>query len=81
VEFSANEPWTLIAKRFDAWHRAASELVGGLTRSDLDQVSRHPAGNVTVRQCLAHTIEHLNLHLGHVEITLNWWNAWGEHQQ
>jgi len=27
------------------------------------------------RRCLTHTIEHLGLHLGHVEVTIDWWKA------
>jgi hypothetical protein len=27
------------------------------------------------RRCLTHTIEHLGLHLGHIEITIDWWRA------
>ena len=81
VEFSAHESWDVLRDRFEAWQRAASELVNGMSRTDLDRVSRHPAGDVSVRQCLAHTIEHLNLHRGHVEITLNWWKSWSDDRQ
>jgi hypothetical protein len=27
------------------------------------------------RRCLTHVIEHLGLHLGHVELTIDWWKA------
>jgi hypothetical protein len=27
------------------------------------------------RRCLTHTIEHLGLHLGHVEVTIGWYKA------
>jgi hypothetical protein len=27
------------------------------------------------RRCLTHTVEHLGLHLGHVEITIDWWKT------
>jgi hypothetical protein len=28
-----------------------------------------------LRRCLTHTVEHLGLHLGHVEITIDWWKT------
>ena len=36
-----------------------------------------PAGDRMNRRCLTHTIEHLGLHLGHVEITIDWWKTAG----
>jgi hypothetical protein len=42
---------------------------------DFQEISRHPAGDRMNRRCLAHTVEHLGLHLGHVEITIEWFKA------
>ncbi len=46
-----------------------------MTSEQLAAISRHPAGDRMNRRCLTHTIEHLGLHLGHIEVTIDWWKA------
>jgi hypothetical protein len=46
-----------------------------MSSEQLAAISRHPAGNRMNRRCLTHTIEHLGLHLGHVEVTIGWYKA------
>ena len=45
--------------------------------SGTGSIGAQPAsrGNRTNWRCLTHTIEHLGLHLGHIEITVDWWRA------
>jgi hypothetical protein len=61
--------------RLHAWLGAAEALLSGMAEDELAALSRHPAGDRMKRRCLTHTVEHLGLHLGHVEITLDWWRA------
>jgi hypothetical protein len=75
AEFAANVPWRELRPRFDAFLRDAEMLLAGMSSDDLAAISRHPAGDRMKRRCLTHTVEHLGLHLGHVEITIDWWRA------
>ncbi len=73
AEFAANITWADMRPRFESFLRAADELLRGMSSEQLAQISRHPAGDRMNRRCLTHTVEHLGLHLGHVEITIDWW--------
>lgn len=75
AEFAANIPWRELRSRFQAFLGHAEALLEGMTSDELQVISRHPAGDRMRRRCLTHTIEHLGLHLGHVEITIDWWKA------
>jgi hypothetical protein len=75
AEFAATQPWSEMRGRFSAWLAQVEALIAPLTAEQLQAVSRHPAGDRMVRRCLTHTIEHLGLHLGHVEVTIDWWKA------
>lgn len=74
-EFAANIPWNELRSRFQSFLEQAEALLEGMTSDDLQAISRHPAGDRMRRRCLTHTIEHLGLHLGHIEITIDWWKA------
>ncbi len=78
AEFAVAQPWSAMRGRFTAWLAQAQALVEPLTPEQLQAISRHPAGDRMVRRCLTHTIEHLGLHLGHVELTIDWWKAANE---
>ncbi len=54
---------------------ATSSSLETMSGEDLAAISRHPAGNRMNRRCLTHLIEHLGLHLGHIEMTVDWWKA------
>ena len=74
-EFASAASWTELRPRFVSFLAAAEELLKPMSSDDLAAISRHPAGDRMRRRCLTHTIEHLGLHLGHVEITLDWWRS------
>ena len=76
AEFAAaNASWAELRPRFTGFLERAEALVGGMDSARLAAVSRHPAGDRMNRRCLTHTVEHLGLHLGHVEITTDWWRS------
>ncbi|HZC76615.1 MAG TPA: DinB family protein [Ktedonobacterales bacterium] len=75
AEFAAQVTWAELRPRFTAFLSGAEALLAGKTSEQLAAISRHPAGDRMKRRCLTHTVEHLGLHLGHVEITIDWWKA------
>jgi hypothetical protein len=75
AEFAADTSWVAMRPRFEAFLRSTEDLLAGMSSDDLAQISRHPAGHRMRRRCLVHTVEHLGLHLGHVESTIDWWKA------
>jgi len=75
AEFAGNVSWNDLRPRFEAFLARAEALLDGMTSEQLGAISRHPAGDRMNRRCLTHTVEHLGLHLGHVEITIDWWKA------
>ena len=74
-EFAAESSWAEMRPRFTTFLARAKELLEGMTSERLGQISRHPAGDRMNRRCLLHTVEHLGLHLGHVESTIDWRRA------
>jgi Protein of unknown function (DUF664) len=75
AEFAAVTDWLTMRERLRRWLAASEALLAGMDAAALASVSRHPAGDRMKRRCLLHTVEHLSLHLGHVEITADWWKA------
>jgi hypothetical protein len=75
AEFQVDVSWQQLRPRFVSFLEGAEALLAPMTSDDLARISRHPAGDRMNRRCLTHTIEHLGLHLGHVEITIDWWKA------
>ena len=75
ADFAATLPWSALRERFIAWLAQVETLVAPMTTEQFQAISRHPAGDRMNRRCLTHTIEHLGLHLGHVELTIDWWKA------
>ncbi len=75
AEFAAAIDWPTMRARLQHWLAGAEALLAGMRPEDLAAISRHPAGDRMNRRCLLHTVEHLGLHLGHVEITADWWRA------
>ena len=61
--------------RFEAFLAHAEDLLAGMASEQLAAISRHPAGDRMNRRCLLHTVEHLGLHLGHIEVTIDWYRA------
>lgn len=75
AEFASRAEWPRTRERLRAWLAATEQLLAGMAPADFATISRHPAGDRMNRRCLLHTVEHLGLHLGHVEITADWWKA------
>ena len=75
AEFAAKQPWSALRPRFTAWLVDVERLLDGMRPEDFQAISRHPAGDRMNRRCFTHVIEHLGLHLGHIEITLDWFKA------
>jgi hypothetical protein len=75
AEFAVDVTWRELRPRFTAFLDRAEALLAPMTADDFARVSRHPAGDRMNRRCLTHTVEHLGLHLGHVEITIDWWKT------
>ena len=75
AEFGNLPTWAELRPRFVSFLANAEALLTGMTSDQLAAISRHPAGDRMNRRCLTHTVEHLGLHLGHVEVTIDWHNA------
>jgi hypothetical protein len=75
AEFTADLPWAELRPRFVSFLAEVEQLLAGMDSGQFAAISRNPAGDRMNRRCLTHTIEHLGLHLGHVEITIDWWKA------
>lgn len=78
AEFAAETSWAELRPRFTRFLEQADNLLAGMDSTQFGAISRNPAGNRTNRRCLVHTVEHLGIHLGHVEITSDWWRAENE---
>lgn len=76
AEFAIDVSWTQLRPRYNSFLVNAEALLEGMSSEQLAAISRHPAADRMNRRCLMHTIEHLGLHLGHVEITIDWWKSW-----
>ena len=74
-EFAAQVSWSELRPRYEAFLAAAEALLEGMSSEQLAALSRHPAGDRMNRRCLTHTVEHLGLHIGHAEITIDWWKV------
>lgn len=74
-EFAADLSWAQMRPRFVSFLAEAEQLIAGMDSEQLAAISRHPAGDRMNRRCLTHTVEHLGLHLGHIEITVDWWKS------
>jgi uncharacterized protein DUF664 len=68
---NANE---LIA-RLDATLTHSQNVLSRLTLPDLERMTdaRHDERTVTVGWALLHALEHISIHLGHMQITRQWW--------
>jgi hypothetical protein len=76
AEFTAaGQPWSALRPRFNAWLASVATLLDTMRPMDFQGISRHPAGDRMNRRCFTHVVEHLGLHLGHVEITIDWYKA------
>ncbi len=72
AEFATLPTWAELRPRFVSFLANAESLLSGMSSEQLAEISRHPAGDRMKRRCLTHTVEHMGLHLGHVEVTIDW---------
>ncbi len=72
TEFSSHGTFAHIEEMFTSWLHAAEQIVPTLQAEDYETVHNLARGQYTTRDALLHTIEHLSLHLGHIEITRQW---------
>jgi uncharacterized damage-inducible protein DinB len=62
-------------KRLDEVFSHSQRTLATLELEDLDSVCTSPRDGrkLSVAWCLAHALEHTALHLGHIQITKQWW--------
>jgi uncharacterized damage-inducible protein DinB len=75
AEFVAELAWADLRPRFVNFLAQAERLLADMDSARLAAISRHPAGDRMNRRCVLHAVEHLGLHLGHIESTLDWWRV------
>ena len=75
TEFRVETTWRDLRPRYVSWLEQAESLLAGMSSETLSAISQHPAGDRMNRRCMTHVIEHLGLHLGHIEVTVDWWKA------
>lgn len=68
------EPKMLTGRLTESWAYAQS-VMGELTLQDLDaiRISPRDGREVTVAWALGHILKHTALHVGHIQITRQWW--------
>ncbi|MHB8595244.1 MAG: DinB family protein [Ktedonobacteraceae bacterium] len=81
TEFSSHGTFAQIEEMFTSWLHAAEQIVPTLQTQDYETVHILSRGLYTTRDALLHTIEHLSLHLGHIEITRQWLSFKGPEQK
>jgi Protein of unknown function (DUF664) len=64
----------------DEWLVTARRVLGSLSQPDLDGPCRKPVerdwmSSLTARGAILHVIEHLGMHIGHLDLTLQLWRA------
>jgi len=64
-----------LIRRLDAVGAETREVFSALTEADLDGTREASGKTVAVRWGILHVIDHTSLHLGHMQITYQLWNA------
>jgi hypothetical protein len=64
----------------DEWLQTARRVLNSLSQADLDGPCRKPVerdwmSSLTARGAILHVFEHLGMHIGHLELTLQLWRA------
>ncbi len=82
AEFRAQGDIATLTARYDRWLTASREVLAALAEADLSRVPDLPgtvasAGDHpwTVADCLMHAVEHTALHVGHLQIQRQLWDA------
>ncbi|HTE83641.1 MAG TPA: DinB family protein [Dehalococcoidia bacterium] len=69
-----------VQERADQWLADARRILEPMSTADLDGPCRLPVtrdwmSSLTARGSILHAIEHLGMHIGHLELTLQLWTA------
>ncbi len=64
-----------LKSRLDAAGKVAEGVLSSLTESQLDETRKARERTVTIRWGILHVIEHLALHVGHMQLTRQLWMA------
>ena len=64
-----------LKSKFDGAMKMTEEILPSLTSSNLEEGRKHRERSVNVRWCILHVIEHLGLHIGHMQLTHQLWMA------
>jgi uncharacterized damage-inducible protein DinB len=76
-EFTASGSWADLEARWQRCLDTAKRVIDALTPTEYDalrDVNLATGGDrYSVRDCLLHVIEHVNLHLGHIQIARQVW--------
>lgn len=68
-----------VEERARSWLADARRILEPMSTSDLDQPCRRPSSSegwmasLTARGAVLHVIEHIGMHIGHMELTLQLW--------
>ncbi len=72
---TARQSSDLLARRLDDALALVKEVLETITPEMLDQPRRVRERTVSVRSILPHVVAHTAVHLGHLEITRQWWES------
>ena len=81
AEFRAEGDLATLTARYDRWLTASRDILAALTEADLVRVPPLPETTAThdppwtVADCLMHAVEHTALHVGHLQIQRQLWDA------
>ncbi len=78
AEFRARGDLPTLTARYDRWLADSREMLATLTEADLARVPTLASGNDrgwTVAECLMHGVEHTAIHVGHLQIQRQIWDA------
>jgi len=70
-----------VEERARAWLADARRILEPMSAADLDQPCRRPSpsegwmAHLTARGAILHVVEHIGMHIGHMELTLQLWQA------
>jgi hypothetical protein len=82
-EFEATGTLDDLRRRYDQWLADAHEVLGGLSEEDLGKIyarEANPAQGLsavrwTVAACIVHAVEHTAVHVGHLQLQRQLWDA------
>jgi uncharacterized damage-inducible protein DinB len=77
AEFSAVGAPDALAARYGRWIADVHAVLDGLPDAQMERIAHPPTayrgtlpdGEMTVRECLLHAVEHCAIHLGHIQLT------------